>query len=168
MRGYYCKQKGCQKWDSAMAALSHFLAYRTLLTRMMISAIYAALTAARRPHAIMHDARRPRRCRSRSAPMTNPATARTNITAAPQKGIPSPLQRVQQVREHTELVREAPGQTLGAALSGVKQQIVRLDGRKHAAVGLDAEIDAAHFQQLIHDPGGTAETARRRDFRTGH
>lgn len=24
MRGYYCKQKGCQKWDSAMAALSHF------------------------------------------------------------------------------------------------------------------------------------------------
>lgn len=36
-----------------MAALSHFLAYRTLLTRMMISAIYAALTAARRPHAIM-------------------------------------------------------------------------------------------------------------------
>lgn len=139
MRGYYCKQKGCQKWDSAaMAALSHFLAYRTLLTRMMISTIYAALTAARRPHAIMHAVRRPRRCRSRSAPMTNPATARTNTTAAPQKGIPSPLQRVQQVREHTELVHKALGQTLRAALSGVKQQVVRLDGRKHAAVGLDA------------------------------
>ena len=73
----------------------------------MISVIYAALAAARRPHTIMHAARRPRRCRSRSAPMTNPATARMNSTAAPQKGIPSPLQRVQQVREHTELVREA-------------------------------------------------------------
>ena len=34
-----------------MAALSHFLAYRTLLTRMMISAIYAALTAASTPPA---------------------------------------------------------------------------------------------------------------------
>ena len=57
MRGYYCKQKGCQKWDSAMAALSYFLAYRTLLTRMMISICCAdggqkaARDHARRPQA---------------------------------------------------------------------------------------------------------------------